>query len=252
MFPLSADKLSFLKIADYWSRESPASQDELLAELEAAWWLGEIIGNSARTRLQFLENMYRSRHEPHLQSVVFVTPSDPGPPAVTPLPNGEVVADVRPRISVPSETDDWSENSYKDAFLELARLPSQQYFPLLSYSICFIELTSEEFFGWVARRGFEVPKFWKRIAEATQTSPQGSDASNNSHSSFAVNTSGRGTKGRAIQNVLKYLFPKGVPAGMTSERRNELIWKELERKGIGPKPHKRTIERAIKDLTKED
>jgi hypothetical protein len=159
MFPLSADKLSFLEIADHWSGESRALKGELLAMLEAAWWQGEIIGNSAKTRLQFLENMYRSRHEPHLQSVVFVTPSDPGPPAVTPLPNGEVV--VRPGISVPSETDDWTEDSCKDAFDELARLPSQQYFPILRYDIWFFELTREEFFRWIQFRGFDVPTFWK-------------------------------------------------------------------------------------------
>jgi hypothetical protein len=63
-----------------------------LAKLEAAWWLGEIAGNSAITRLQFLRNMYQSRHEPHLQSVVFVTPNDADPPAETPLPGGEYVA----------------------------------------------------------------------------------------------------------------------------------------------------------------
>ena len=77
MFPISADKLSFLKIADYWSRESLASQDELLAELEAAWWRGQITGNSAKTRLQVLRSMYESRHD--LQYVVFITPNDPGP-----------------------------------------------------------------------------------------------------------------------------------------------------------------------------
>ena len=167
MFPSSADKLSLLQIADYWSRKSLASQDELLAELEAAWWRGEITGNSAKTRLQVLRSMYQKRQD--LPCVVFVTPNDPGPPTETPLPDGGCLVDLAPRISVPNETDDWTENSCKDAFEELARLPSQQYFPLFSLGICWIELTPEEFFGWVARRGFEVPtKFWKRTAIATQ------------------------------------------------------------------------------------
>jgi hypothetical protein len=161
MFPISADKLSFLKIADYWSRESRASQDELLAELEAAWWRGQIAGNSARTRLEVLRSMYDSRHD--LQSVVFVTPNDPGPQTETPLPGGGFVVDLAPRISVPNETDDWTENSCNDAFEELAQLPSQQYFRLFSYSICYIELTPEEFFGWIRSGGFDVPTFWKTI-----------------------------------------------------------------------------------------
>ena len=181
MLPVSADKLSFLKIADYWSLVSPCSQDKLLAGLEAAWWMGEITGNSARSRLQFLRIMYQSRHD--LQSVVFVTPNDAGPPTETPLPDGGFLVDLTPRIPVPAETEDWTESSCNAAFEELARLPSQQYFPLLSYSICFIELTPEEFFGWVSTRGFEVPKFWKRTAKASQTSPQGEGPSNNSPSS---------------------------------------------------------------------
>jgi hypothetical protein len=161
MFPLSADKLSFLKIADYWSRESRASQNELLAQLEAAWWLGKIVGNSAITRLQFLKNMYRSRHEPDMQSIVFVTQSDAGPPTDTPLADGGVIVDIRPRITVPGETDDWTDNSCSDSFAELAQLPSLEYFPHLSCGICFIDLTQEEFFGWVRAEGFGPPGFWK-------------------------------------------------------------------------------------------
>jgi hypothetical protein len=247
MFPLSEEKLSFLEIADYWSRKSLASQDELLARLEAAWWRGEITGNSAKTRLQFLRSMYQKRRD--LPSVVFVTPNDAGPPIETRLPDGGCLVDSAPRISVPNETDDWTENSCKDAFEKLARLPSRQYFPLFSYSICYIELTPEEFFDWVARLGFEVPKFWKRTAKATQASPQGSDTSNNSHGSLAV--SGRGTMGRAIQIAFKDLFPNGMPAGVTSAKRNELIWEKLEQNGTKPKPNKRTIERAIKDFNKD-
>jgi hypothetical protein len=159
MFPLSGDKLSFLKIADYWSRESRASQNELLAQLEAAWWLGEITGNSALNRLQFLKKMFESRREPHMQWVVFASPNDAGPPSEIPLPNGEII--VRPKIFVPVETDGWTENSCSHAFEALAELPSQQYFPLFSYSICFIDLTHEEFFRWARTRGFDLPGFWK-------------------------------------------------------------------------------------------
>jgi hypothetical protein len=79
-----------------------------------------------------------------MQSVVFVSPNDAGPLTEIPLPDGEIV--VRPKIFVPGETDDWSEDSCNDAFEALAGLPSQEYFPLLSYSICFIDLTREEFF----------------------------------------------------------------------------------------------------------
>jgi hypothetical protein len=163
MFPLSAERLPFLEIADFWSREiiPRASHKELLALLESAWWQGELKGNSALNRLQLLRKMFDARREPDMQSVVFVTPNDAGPPIENPLAGGGVVVDVRPRISVSAETDFWTENSCNDAFETLAGLPSQQYFPLLSYSICYIDLTYEEFFSWARTRRFNLPEFWK-------------------------------------------------------------------------------------------
>jgi hypothetical protein len=251
MIPLSADKLSFLEIADHWSRESPASRDKLLAQLEAAWWQGQIAGNSARTRLQFLRIMYQSRHD--LQSVVFVTPNDAGPPIETALAGGGFLVDLSPRINVPTEPDGWTEDSCNDAFEKLAHLPSQQYFPRLSHSICFIELTPEEFFGWVIKNGGAAPQFWKRTAETgvTQISPLGSDTPNGFHFPSAGTLSGRSTKTRAIRDAFKALFPNGeIPAGMTSATRNELIFDWFKRNNITPSPHVRTIQRVIKDLIK--
>jgi hypothetical protein len=167
MFPLSAEKLRLFEIADFWSRDikPSASKKELLAKLEAAWWLGEITGNSARTRLQFLKQIFKSRREPYMQSVVFVSPDDDGPTISPPLVSGEVIVDLTPRITVPFDGDDWTESSCAAAFQKLATLPSCEYFPELGLGLYFIELTPEEFFGWVIKRGFDVPGFWKRTIE---------------------------------------------------------------------------------------
>jgi hypothetical protein len=240
MFPVSAEKLPLLEIADFWSREIPASKKELLARLEAAWWLGEITGNSAITRLQFLKNMYRSRHEHDMQSIVFVTQSDAGPPTDTPLADGGVIVDIRPRITVPGETDYWTDNSCNDSFAELAHLPSQQYLPHLSYGICFIDLTHEEFFGWVQTRGYETPKFWKQGNEkyAPRISPQQSE----------IGLTGTGKVGKVIQNIFHKRFAKGLPIGMSSAERNEIVQEEAS-KILGRKPHIRTIQRAIARIT---
>jgi hypothetical protein len=165
MFPLSAEKLPFLEIADFWSREiiPRATQKELLALLESAWWRGELKGNSALNRLQFLKKMFESRREPYMQSIVFASPDDTGQSTgIQRQPHGGFV--VRPQISVPDEIDDWTENSCADAFEALAGLPSQQHFPLLSFNISFIELTREEFFGWIRTRGFDVPTFWNSLS----------------------------------------------------------------------------------------
>jgi len=158
IFPTSADKLSFSVLANHWSEESGASQKKLLSHLEAAWWVGEIRGNS--DRLQLLKQMFERRYELYLP-VVFVTPDDAGPPVATPGEAGGVLVDVRPRVEVHRESDNWTENSCDEAFKALATFPSHDYYPLFSLSIHFIDITREEFFGWIRTRGFDVPMFWK-------------------------------------------------------------------------------------------
>jgi hypothetical protein len=163
MFPLSADKLSFREIAKFWSREIQphASRDELVDEMEAAWWRGELVAASEMTRLQLLRSMFAHRASTSLEGIVFVTPNDPEQPVVTELANGEVMVDTSPRVSVPSlETDQWTEESCAGAFETLSKSPSREHFPALLSLHC-IELTREEFFRWVDRRGFHAPTFWK-------------------------------------------------------------------------------------------
>jgi len=46
MFPIIESTLSFGEIADYWSREIPASWNEILRILESAWWQDKLRGNS--------------------------------------------------------------------------------------------------------------------------------------------------------------------------------------------------------------
>ena len=80
MFPIPKDKLSFRQIADFWSREiqPPASRKELLALLEEAWWLGEIVGDAGFSRPELLKNMFKSKRL--FPDIVFVTKDDAGPP----------------------------------------------------------------------------------------------------------------------------------------------------------------------------
>jgi hypothetical protein len=172
MFPITTDKLSLFKIADYWSREiqPPASRDELLALLEGAWWRGEISGDSATTRLQFLKNMFKLIPKCDAPRIVFVAGGEAGPPTYFELPNGSVSVDVRPRVPVPStDTDTWNEDSCAEAFQALAGIeePSSKHYWEFSPGIDFIELTRDEFIQWLGVRGIDIPTFWGRLGDTT-------------------------------------------------------------------------------------
>lgn len=161
MYPVSNSSLSLLQIADYWSREiqPPASQNELLALLEAAWWLGEIKGNSELTRFQLLKKMFTLKRD--LTGIVFITEEDGGLPVSVSLADGTAVVDLRPRVTVPSATDKWHEVTYEAAFEVLAKPSSFEHYPIISSGLDFIELTRDEFIQWLEARGFDFPKFWK-------------------------------------------------------------------------------------------
>jgi hypothetical protein len=242
MFPLSNERLPLHEIAGYWSREIKpyASQTELLAKLESAWWLGKITGNSVLDRLTVLKNMFKSRAS--FQKVVFITPYDSGPSIETLISGGEVVVDIRPRINVPGERDRWTQDSCIRSFETLAALPSHEWFPELSRHLHFIDLTPEEYFGWIASSGFDAPTFWKRHPREEPTNVLGLF-----RQSPTVLT-GRGSVGKVIQQVCLELFPNGLPVGTSSADRDRMVQEAIE-KILGRKPNIRTIQRAITKIT---
>ena len=166
MFPISKPKLSLLKISDYWSREINASRHELLAGLEGAWWLGEIVGDSALPRLELLKKMFKSIPESDDRRIVFVAGEDPGPPECIKQPDRGMVVDARPSVCVPSsDIDTWTEASCAIAFEVLAELSCFEHYPHIGPGLDYIELTRDEFFRWLEMRGFEFPQFWKRAID---------------------------------------------------------------------------------------
>jgi hypothetical protein len=95
-------------------------------------------------------------------ALVFVTPESAPPPEISELLEGDLV-DLRPRIFVPSEdADTWSQASRIHALQILAEKPSLEHYPEWSTGFCAMKLAKDEFFSWIAVRGFPYPKFWKR------------------------------------------------------------------------------------------
>jgi hypothetical protein len=236
MFPRSEEKLSFLKIAEYWSREiqPPASRDELLTSLEAAWWRGELIGKSPPTRLQLLQIMFGSRESQSYQGIFFVTPNDPGRPVTTELKDGAVEVDLSPRIIVPYEADDWTEDSCAAAFSRLAEAPSVQHFPIVSHVLASIELSPEEFFRWVEASGFDVPKFWKR------------DSAGNA-SEYRTGAPGRPSSSQLVEAELDRRAASGIRSSSATKEAEYLAgWLKITHP-LAPQMSAKTILNKLRD-----
>jgi hypothetical protein len=160
MFPIpSNQRLSFTKVADYWSREVEphSSPHELLNELAKAWWRGDLIANGAN-RADVLRAIYNY----HPAFVAFAFP-DFDPPQTNELPHGSVEMLWLFRVPLPnSQPETWDDNNCTMAFHAVAdawdRKPDV-------FEICFpilkaLELTQAEFSRWIDSQGKPVAIFW--------------------------------------------------------------------------------------------
>jgi hypothetical protein len=162
MFPISKPELSFAQISEYWAPEPRWSRDMVQALLESAFWLGEFSVISSITPDELLKRLFKWMRNCDFPALVFVTPESAPPPEISELLEGDLV-DLRPRIFVPSEdADTWSQASRIHTLQMLAEKPSLEHYPEWSPGFCAMKLTRDEFFRWIAVRGFPYPTFWKR------------------------------------------------------------------------------------------
>ena len=86
MFPIKAEQLTLMEIADYWARETKprATQAELLTILEKAWFGGELMSLGRPTRLDLLRAMYKSTQD----DILFLIGAEAGPPELQELEDG--------------------------------------------------------------------------------------------------------------------------------------------------------------------
>jgi hypothetical protein len=166
MFPISKVDLSFLEIADYWSREMqpPESKWKLLDILICAWWRGEIIGD-APPRLEFLKKMFAKRSgKDELSGIVFKLEGEVGEPTEIKLPDGSLDVDIRPRIPVPSRnTDEWDEAKCDPAFQSLGSeiVSCVDHYDDWLPGFGWFNLSHDEFMKWLATQGYSLPTFWR-------------------------------------------------------------------------------------------
>jgi hypothetical protein len=236
MFPITKAALSFLEISDYWSREihPPASPKELLHVLEAAWWSGELRGNSFHSPLQLLKKMFVSMRDQNDLGIIFIVGDDEGPPPIE-LPDGCVKVDIRQRIPVPSDDpDSWKESACGQAFGALAECSSHA-FPHLAVDLPWIELSYEEFTDWLAKRGYAKPMFW-RLPE-TNDVDRGPGAHQHRNGWKAKLSAKLSSSEQAVMHAMNELWPDGKVVHRAKVR-DHLI---SQKTNVSP----RTIQRAL-------
>jgi len=263
MSPIAKSTRSFGDIAEYWSREiyPRASWDEILRELESAWWLGELRGSSGPTRLQRLRNMFTSmRHRDDL-GIVFIVGDCAGPQSVE-LPDGSLIVDLRHQIRVPSgNTESWDEAACRDAFHALAKTCSKESYPELTVGFTLTELSYEEFSTWCTKGGFFIPTFWKpgdqthrhhagaasSAGSDNEAAHLGSGAPQKETKAWRAKPSERLTASEiAVVKAMNEIWPDGR-LDHKAKARNERIRSHLKiakQEPVSP----RTIQRALKKI----
>jgi hypothetical protein len=166
MWTITKAALSIEDIANYWSREidPPRSKNELLDILVSAWWLGELHGDSAQSRLQLLKIMFTSTYRDDL-GIIFIVGHDAGPPEIE-LPDGSLIVNVRHQIRVrSSNTETWDEAVCRDAFQALADITEKSSiapYGVFAIFLPSIKMTYEEYSAWRRKRGdLDSLRFWR-------------------------------------------------------------------------------------------
>jgi hypothetical protein len=168
MFPIpSGRKLSFVEIANYWSREisPPASPQELRDIIGKAWWRGELIAANGSNRLSVLRGYY-------LRSagfVAFVVPGVEEPPQWQSVDDG-VVEFVRPlRVPLPNaDSATWTDANCAEAFEAIAEQWKEAIISPSAPQFLDVVLTQSEFLRWIDTYRYTRPTFWgKAIPQPT-------------------------------------------------------------------------------------
>ncbi len=168
MFP-APDKtdLSIRDIADYWSRETHATELELRDVIVRAWWGGNLQNPAGTPRLEALKILFEERRE---DWITFVLDSVDSPPVETERDDGGVEVDLRLRVPLPNNTPEaWTDANCADAFDVLSREWTADMCKDLVVGLLATTVARVDFMDWIERSNFAAPKFWgqKRMHKAS-------------------------------------------------------------------------------------
>jgi hypothetical protein len=161
MFPVpSNQRLSFSKIADYWSRgmNPPTNRDELFDFLVKAWWRGEFVASGAK-RVDVLKAI----HKVPPSWITFERDQQ-----IRELPDG--IVEVRLFVPIPkANPESWTDEDCMEAFHVMAEIWDSSDFQLFIPIVWGLELTEAEFTRWVGSYDYSRGAFWARGESAEGT-----------------------------------------------------------------------------------
>jgi hypothetical protein len=237
MFPIpSGQTLSFIDIADYWSREikPSASQHELRSTISKAWWRGELVAANGPNRVQLLRALYLKCAE----CIAFSIPGAPEPPCSRVLDDGRVEVYLLPRIPLPNaQPDTWIDANCAEAFNAIAEAWDEKVFSLLAIEVPFIVLTRSEFIQWIDKCRYKRPTFWGSTSEdEDQQQPTNETVRRKPTKPVQYRIQ------RAVEALAKERSGKFPPEGMPIYERDRLITEWLDADDDPMKrPSKRTL-----------
>ncbi len=161
MFPVpEKPDLSIGEIADYWSRETRATQSELREAMIRAWWGGALEGPERTRRLEALKVLVEQAEK---SEVAFLRGGTQDEPEIVERADGGADVDLRARVPLPEAgPENWTDSDCADAFDALSKHWTEDMCEELAVGLRAMTVARVDFMDWIVSAGSATPKFWGR------------------------------------------------------------------------------------------
>jgi hypothetical protein len=246
MFPIpSGRELSFIEIANYWSREirPSASPQELRMAMSKAWWRGELTAAKGPSRPKLLQAVYLHC----ANNIAFAVPGVTDPPHSRLLNDGSVEVLRLVRLPLPNaDPDTWTDTNCAEAFEAIAEAWDEKLFGLISPSVAGIVLAHDEFFRWIAEQKYQPPTFW---AKSSEDDDEQQPTDNTVPRITVAETQPKAPKTSAAWHAIKKRWPEGPPTNLSTADIHQRVnkWIEKQPRSVYPfeKVSRETIARLL-------